>query len=41
MSKYTRKTKGISSGRPRPLTPKISVTRNGKRRYKSGGGLKK
>ena len=30
-----------SSRRPKPLTPKVSVTRNGKRRYDCGGKLKK
>ena len=29
------------SGRPKPLTPKVSTTRNGKRRYEEGGKLKK
>ena len=32
-------TKG--SGRPKPLTPKTSITREGKRRYEEGGKLKK
>ena len=32
--------KKVSSGRPKPLTPKVSVTRNGKRRYGCGGKLK-
>lgn len=28
------------SGRAKPLTPKISVTRDGKRRYSCGGKMK-
>lgn len=36
MGKVTKKT-----GRPKPMTPKISVSKNGKRRYKCGGTLKK
>lgn len=33
----TRKT----TGRPKPLTPKVSVTKSGKRRYGNGGKVKK
>ena len=29
------------TGRPKPMTPKVSVTRNGKRRYGCGGKIKK
>ena len=28
------------TGRPKPLTPKSGVTRNGKRRYACGGKMK-
>ena len=28
-------------GRPKPMTSKVSVTRNGKRRYGCGGKIKK
>ena len=31
----------VSSRRPKPLTPKMSVTRESKRRYGCGGKLKK
>ena len=36
MAKISKKT-----GRPKPMTPKISVTRNDKRRYDCGGKIKK
>lgn len=38
--KSNKKAMGGSTGRPKPLTPKISVTRNPKRRYGCGGKLK-
>ena len=36
MAKISKKT-----GRPKPMTSKVSVTRNGKRRYDCGGKIKK
>jgi len=30
-----------STGRPKPLTPKAGVTRDGKRKYGCGGKIKK
>lgn len=30
-----------STGRPKPLTPKAGITKNGKRRYGNGGKIKK
>lgn len=38
--KVNKKSSGGATGRAKPLTPKISVTRSGKRRYCSGGKLK-
>ena len=39
--KSNTKSKDTSSGRPKPLTPKISVTRDSKRKYGKGGKCKK
>ena len=36
-----KKSQEKGSGRPKPLTPKVSTTRNGKRRYEEGRKLKK
>lgn len=36
-----RKITNKSTGRPKPLTPKAGVTRDGKRRYGCGGKIKK
>lgn len=33
--------KSKSTGRPKPVTTKAGVTKNGKRRYGKGGKLKK
>lgn len=40
MKKVNKKANGGSTGRPKPLTAKISATRDGKRRYGCGGKLK-
>lgn len=40
MSKRDNKS-STKQGRPKPLTAKISVTRDGKRRYGCGGKIKK
>lgn len=36
-ARTNKKGRGGSVGRPKPLTPKSGVTKNGKRRYDSGG----
>ena len=36
----TKKTSSRATGRPKPLTSKVSVTRSGKRRYACGGKMK-
>ena len=40
MSKKTGNQSNKPTGRPKPLTSKSGVTRNGKRRYGCGGKLK-
>lgn len=37
----TRANKKNAMGRPKPLAPKASITRDGKRRYSCGGKIKK
>lgn len=34
-------TRGKSTGRPKPFTPKAGVTRSSKRQFSCGGSLKK
>lgn len=38
--KVNKKSSGGATGRAKPLTAKVSVTRSGKRRYDCGGKLK-
>lgn len=38
--KVNKKSSGGATGRAKPLTAKISITRNGKRRYGEGGKVK-
>lgn len=38
--RVNKKSNGGATGRAKPLTAKVSVTRNGKRRYGEGGKIK-
>lgn len=41
MKKKSSNNSNRPTGRPKPLTPKAGVTRDGKRRYGCGGKIKK